>query len=288
MSRSPSPSTSAISALIGPGEVLQHVALEAPAAQVLHPPRLALVVAELRDRQIEVAVAVEIAGAHVRHARNLVDEHAVRERLSPVVLEDDHRADLRVVGEEHAEAGDGDVEVAVAIEVHGARRAPGPATSASGLFGEPPRGRLPEPRDPIGGRVGDEDVGQPVAVEIGDRDVGDERPIVGADRRPDRLRRTGSRCVARGRRAPGFERSAEIEPRRPGNQLADGEIGTARLDGECGYGRDEMARRCQPLSPPSGRIVRPSRDPTPSPTAGPASLRYGDRRTLRSGRPAST
>src|SRR4029450_3978265 len=77
----------------GPREVLQHVAGKAPAALVLHPPRLALVVTELRHGKVEVAIAVEIAGTDVGDACHLIDEHALRETLMAVVLEHDHRAD---------------------------------------------------------------------------------------------------------------------------------------------------------------------------------------------------
>ena len=58
------------------------MALEAPAAAVLHPARFALVVAELRHRQVEVTVAVEIARAHIRDARHLIDQHAVGEAIA--------------------------------------------------------------------------------------------------------------------------------------------------------------------------------------------------------------
>ena len=39
--------------------------------------------------------------------------------MTPVVFEDDDRADARVVRHDHAETGDGDVEILVAVEIDG-------------------------------------------------------------------------------------------------------------------------------------------------------------------------
>ena len=183
MSRSRSPSTSAISALMAPDSVCSTWLSKRQPPGVLHPARLALVVAELRDRQVEVAVPVEIAGAHVRHPRHLIDQHARREGLTAVVLEHDHGADLRVVREQHAHAGNGDVQIAVAIEIHRlhVRR---PGDLGQHLFGERPGRGLPDPRDAVGGAVGDDDVGEAVAVQIRRGDVRHQRAIVRADGGP--------------------------------------------------------------------------------------------------------
>ena len=99
-------------------QLLQQVTFEAPPAEVLEPARLALVVAKQGDRQVEVAVAVEIARPDVGNAGHLVGHHVRREALAAVVLEQDDGAYPRVVREQHAKAGNGHVEVAVKVEVH--------------------------------------------------------------------------------------------------------------------------------------------------------------------------
>ena len=101
-------------------------------------------------------------------------------RVSPVVLEQHDRADARVVGKEHAQAGHHHIEVAVAAEVYrlhvrGARH------FGEGLLGEAAGARLPHPGDAIGGGVGGDDVGQAVAIEVDDRQVGDHGPIGGSE-----------------------------------------------------------------------------------------------------------
>ncbi len=201
MSRSPSPIDVGDLDVDRPRQLLQHVAREPPAAVILHPPRLAIVVAELRDREIEIAVAIEIAGAHVRHARDLVDEHAVRETPAPVVLEHDHRADLRVVRERarrgwpRAISRSPSRSRSTALDVRRARR-PRPSVRSVNV---PPATAESRPRGSAAASAG-EDVEQAVAIEIGDRRHG--RRAAARQARPAApmaRRATGSRCaVARG------------------------------------------------------------------------------------------
>ena len=75
------------------------------------------VVAELRHRQIEIAVAVEVAGAHVGDARDPIDDDPPGKGLPPVVLEHHHRADPRVARKQDTETGYHDVEIAVTVEI---------------------------------------------------------------------------------------------------------------------------------------------------------------------------
>ena len=91
-----------------------------------------------------------------------------------------------VVGKEHAQAGHGEVEVAVAVEIDGMDVC-GAWYLGEAALGESSGRRLPQPGDAVGGGVGCDDVDQPVGVEIDDRHVGDHRPVAGADAIADRL-----------------------------------------------------------------------------------------------------
>ena len=146
MSRSPSPIEVGDLDVDRSRQVLQHGAREPPSAVVLHPARLALVVAELRDREIEVAVAVEIAGAHVRHARDVVDQHAIGETPAPVVLEHDHRADLARCWERARRGWRRRCRGRRPCRDPPARHAPAPIVAPSGRLGERARAEPAESR----------------------------------------------------------------------------------------------------------------------------------------------
>ena len=177
MSRSRSPSTSAISALIGPRQLLQQVALEAPAAGVLEPARLALVVAEERHREVEVAVAVEIAGPHVGDARRACRATTCGVKRCRPSFSSRTTAPIRAL------FGNSTPRLATARS-----RSPspsrstactcaGPAHVGNRALGEAAGGRLAQPRDAVRGGVGGDDVGKAVAIEVGDGDVGNHRPM---------------------------------------------------------------------------------------------------------------
>jgi hypothetical protein len=207
------------------------VARERPAAAVLHPARLALVVPELSDRQIQIAVAVEVASAHVGHARNFVDQYAPGERLPPVVLQHDDGPDRCVVREQDAEACDREVEVTVRVEVDGQRMRRPRDVGQRGL-GERACRRLAYPGDAVGRRVTDDEIRQRVAVEIRHAHLRDERAIVGADREPCRTRCQEVRGRAHASRgALGLDGSGHRR-RRTREHLANREPGPASLDVE--------------------------------------------------------
>ena len=172
----------------GAGEPLQDMGLELPSAPVLEPQRLAVVVAEGGDRDVEVAVTVEIAGPRVGGPGDSLRHDVAREALVPVVLDDHDRADAQVAGEELSQARDQQVEVAVAVEIrrlHVGRR---PDVLGDGMFDVGPRRELADPGDPVPDRVGGQDVGEAVGVEVDDGDVGDLRALVVIPRIADRLR----------------------------------------------------------------------------------------------------
>ncbi len=181
----PSPSKSAGTRVDAAREPLQHVRHEAPAAGVLEPAGLAVVVAEAGDADVEIAVGVEIRRARVGDARHAVHQRAGGEALAAVVLQHDDGADAGVVGMQEAEGGHQQIEIAVAIDVHrfDVRRG---GHAGDRLLGEGAARRLPHPRDQVAEPVADEDVGQAVAVEIGDGDVGDHRALFALRRQADR------------------------------------------------------------------------------------------------------
>ena len=123
----------------GAREPLQDVGLERPAAPVLEPQRLAVVVAEGGHREVEVAVAVEVAGPHVGDPRYALGRDAAREALLAVVLEHHDRADAQIAREELAQARDEQVEVAVAVEV-GRLHCAGRMSSVTGASVQIPAG----------------------------------------------------------------------------------------------------------------------------------------------------
>ena len=199
---------------MAPENRCRSVGLERPAAPVLEPQRLAVVVAEGGHREVEVAVAVEVAGPHVGDPRNALGRDAAREALLAVVLEHHDRADAQVARKELAEARDEQVEVAVAVEVGGLHVRGGADVLGDGRLGPRPGRELAYPGDPVADRVAGQDVGQAVAVEVGDGDVRDLGPLGVAARLADgprreevRRRSLGQDGAARVARGPGVGRA---------------------------------------------------------------------------------
>ncbi len=67
-------------------ESLQHVLVEFPIACIFQPAGFTIVVAEARDRQVEVPVTVEVACPHVGHSSRLVEDHMRGEILTTIVF----------------------------------------------------------------------------------------------------------------------------------------------------------------------------------------------------------
>ncbi len=172
--------------------------LELPRPFVLQPARLAIVIAEAGDGDVEIAIAIEISGAGVGDTRHTIGDVVRREALATVVLEDDHRADAVVVGEQKAKRGDEQIEVAVLVEIHDLdmRRS---GDAGNGVLGVRPARRLTDPADDPAQRVADNHVIQAVAIEIGDGDVGDLRTLVAFRQRADWSRGQERRSSLRGR-----------------------------------------------------------------------------------------
>ena len=76
-----------------------------------------MVVAEGGDREILIAVAVEIATAHIGDARKPLGRDMGHETAAAGVFQDDDRSDPLVAGKQLAEVGDEQIEVAVAVMV---------------------------------------------------------------------------------------------------------------------------------------------------------------------------
>src|SRR5690606_40202444 len=100
-------------------EFQEHVAAELPRTDTLEPAHVTLVVAELREREVELAVAVQIGGTDIGHAGGMLKHSVRREVLSTVILEDEHGADPVVVGKHLAHAGNQEVDVAITVHVRG-------------------------------------------------------------------------------------------------------------------------------------------------------------------------
>src|ERR1019366_7018720 len=101
------------------GEALQDVRAELPVAEILHPAGLAVVIAELAHDQVETAVAVEIGGANVGDAGNVIDDRMRRKVLFAIIFQDHHRADLVVRSEKLTHASDQHIEVAIFVDIDG-------------------------------------------------------------------------------------------------------------------------------------------------------------------------
>ena len=166
---------------------LNHVLLELPSAFVLEPARFPGIVPEARDSQVEVAVAVEVAGPNIRDAGDVSSHHVGRESLSAVVFEDDHRPDPAVVGIERPKARDDEIEVAVPVDVHRFDVRRRQYRAAYRLLGVHTSRVLADPGQLVSRCVADEDVRKTVPVEVDDLNVGNLRPLAAANRIADAL-----------------------------------------------------------------------------------------------------
>ena len=69
------------------GKAQQLMALEAKSALILHPPDLSLVVAELSDGEVDIAVVIEITRLDIGDTGYAVEERVVLESLIPAIFE---------------------------------------------------------------------------------------------------------------------------------------------------------------------------------------------------------
>ena len=144
-----------------------------------------MVVAEGGDREILIAVAVEIAAPHVGDARQPLGRDMWHETAAAGVFQDDDRSDPLVAGKQLAEVGDEQVEVAVAVMVDRLDMA-GSANFGDQLLGVHALRSLPEPGEFPASRVAHQDVHQAVPIEIDDRDVRNLRLLAVGRRLADR------------------------------------------------------------------------------------------------------
>src|SRR5262245_31844025 len=151
--------------------------LELPLSLVLQPARLAIVITEAGDRDIEIAVAIEIRGAGIGDPRHAIGDVVRRELLAAVVLEHDDRTDPVVVGEEEAERSNEQIEIAGLVEIADFDVG-GSGDTRNRLLGIGASGGLTDPADDTAQRVTDDDVVQAVTIEISDGHVRDLRPLL--------------------------------------------------------------------------------------------------------------
>jgi hypothetical protein len=163
------------------------VLLELPLALVLQPTRLAIVIAEAGDCDIEIAIAVEIRGTGISDSRHAIGDVVGGELLPAVVLEHDHRADAVVVGEQEAKCRNEQIEIAVVVDIDDFDMG-GSRDTGNRLLGIGAARRLTHPADDTTERVTDYDVVQAVTIEIGDGHVRDLRPLLAFRGIADRAR----------------------------------------------------------------------------------------------------
>src|SRR5262245_40826490 len=87
------------------------------AAFVLQPENAASIVAEFSDRDIETAVAVQVADLRIGHATEIVEDDVSGELIPAVVLQPDHFSNWFVCWEDVPENRDNQVEITVAVEI---------------------------------------------------------------------------------------------------------------------------------------------------------------------------
>ena len=109
---------------------------ELPVTQILQPLDFASQVPELRYRQIDVAIAVEITTLDIGDAADLVQNHALRELLLTVVFENDDLSDFRIRWKDDAHGGNQQVEVTIFIDVERFNMDRSVDSIADHLFGE--------------------------------------------------------------------------------------------------------------------------------------------------------
>ncbi len=87
---------------------------------LFHPADLALVVPEVRHRQVNVAVAVQVPRLDIGDPRHLLEEQLLDEGAAPLISQQYDRSDLLVVRHQNAHAGHQDRS-----------RSPSPSASAA-------------------------------------------------------------------------------------------------------------------------------------------------------------
>src|SRR5262249_53331897 len=156
----------------------QFVLEELSLAAVLQPEDAPAIIAELRHDQVDLAVAIQIAGLHIGDPAKVIADDVCLEPLTPAVLQPDDLAAAAVGGPDAAEHGDDDVQITIAIQIdHGSMARGGQVAVAQDMFFPLAAWGLAIPDDPVAHRVTGDDIGDAVAVEIGNLHIGDERPI---------------------------------------------------------------------------------------------------------------
>ena len=174
---------------------------ERPSAHVFEPERFPLVIPEAGDREIEVAIAVQIARSHVGNPRDGLCDHVARKPLGTVVFKDDDRPDSAVVRKQRAETCDHQVQVAVAVEIHCLDVRRRQDLAGDRVLGIDVARELADPGNPVCGGVAHQDVREAVLVEVGDLHVRDLGPLMFTDRiacgsrREERSRSTRKRSA---------------------------------------------------------------------------------------------
>ena len=139
----------------GAGGIEQLVVPEPSLPDVFEPQHSSAGVAELGDRQVQVAISVEITGLNVGDAAGAVEQD-VTVVMVAVSLQQEDAAHLAVVGKSVSQDGDKDVEVIVTVDVDDRRMGGRRHGNRNRMFG---------PRVVASTTVGDQTVGEGVAGE---------------------------------------------------------------------------------------------------------------------------
>jgi hypothetical protein len=154
-------------------EVQERMRAEIPAAEVLQPLDLALVVPVLPHDQVHAAVAGQVGAAHVGHPGDVLGDHVVAEPPPAQVLHHHDLPDAVVVGKYLAHARHKKVRQAVAVDVADRDVDRSLDRVPDELLGEDAPGALAYPAYAVGRRVAHEDSGEAGPFQVDDGHVCD-------------------------------------------------------------------------------------------------------------------
>ncbi|MCC5024022.1 MAG: hypothetical protein J6386_15100 [Candidatus Synoicihabitans palmerolidicus] len=154
------------------------MALKVPRARadVFEPSHFPLIVAKLRESQVEAPVAVQVGGAHIDDPGGILEDGVGGEVLSAVVFEDKGSANAIIVGKYHRHTENEQIQVAVLIHVGRLDVNRTAHVGSEQRFGSKLAGGcLANPADLIGRGFAENHVIEPILIEIDRTDVGDPR-----------------------------------------------------------------------------------------------------------------
>ena len=151
------------------------VARKDPVSQILHPADLAVVIAELSNREVDVPIPIEVPRLDVGDAGDAVKQDAGGELLLAVILQDNDATDFVVIRQNGAHLRDEQVNVAIEIDVAGSHVGRRENRPAHGRFGERAVSVLADPCYLVRRRIAQDNIHQAILIKVDNADVANPR-----------------------------------------------------------------------------------------------------------------